>query len=834
LGGIFVGSAAGLGGWYQWRQAQIAREAQNWKTQGFAAAQIGDAPQAIVLLGQYLRRMPNDAQALEAFARAIPVAQQGDQPQARKDLIFALQELLKLQSGRDDVRRQLLDLYVENDDTSQAITLADALLVHSPADTHVLALKAASLMSQCDWPRALAMLQDWTGRMPLDVEAQCALLVAMKQSQVPAAQILQRTVDLRTSHREDARFKLLEGFALRLTNLPSGPDDKKTAADWLRSAATDAPPLQDAKFVRALVDQLDQMGMFDESLDALRRAAAVDGAEAALRRDLGRRLWEINQWDAALPLLAEQSGVSGRAGDQALGLQGMAFVQKGMIQEMSRVRALLAGRPRDLVAAGWCAALDQAAFPEQIDPKTCAEACRQAIGCDAANVYLACFLAQAYARLGETDLALTLLNDVCARNRTWIFPAHLRAQMLLSEGRAAAALDMAQEARWRCTSSAGPRNDIEVALTLASALDAQLKLSGDRDAAQIEQLKHLLGALDADPAGRNSALGIELGLLSRTGQRALAQERLRQVLKEAHAPDADMLLHWAEVSRANHLDLEDACLEKCATEHGITPRLAYAQAALLQRRASALQGRQLLDEARKKSLHPEALAWQIAQAQYLDLTHDASAAAAWEAIAQEQASNAAVQLLAAASPVVQHDREVAQRTIQRLREATGSPGVAWRLAQAHWLLDDPHAPLSSAQQAAALLSEALRSVPDSPQAHWLRGRALWQMKILDGAVEELRNANTLDPQNVPILLDLAQLQVERGETDRAMQTLQSLPDPRCVVAQAQLLVDQGHLREAAKLVKTLDADRIEQINEVTLQKLQNLRTRLQEVDRPAP
>jgi hypothetical protein len=55
-----------------------------------------------------------------------------------------------------------------------------------------------------------------------------------------------------------------------------------------------------------------------------------------------------------------------------------------------------------------------------------------------------------------------------------------------------------------------------------------------------------------------------------------------------------------------------------------------------------------------------------------------------------------------------------------------------------------------------------------------------------------------------------------------------------VVAQAQLLVDQGHLREAAKLVKTLDADRIEQINEVTLQKLQNLRTRLQEVDRPAP
>ena len=67
-----------------------------------------------------------------------------------------------------------------------------------------------------------------------------------------------------------------------------------------------------------------------------------------------------------------------------------------------------------------------------------------------------------------------------------------------------------------------------------------------------------------------------------------------------------------------------------------------------------------------------------------------------------------------------------------------------------------------------------------------------------------------------------------------MQTLQSLPDPRCVVAQAQLLVDQGHLREAAKLVKTLDADRIEQINEVTLQKLQNLRTRLQEVDRPAP
>ena len=63
LGGIIVAVAAGAAGWYELRQAQIAREAQNWKSLGLAAGQNGDASRAVVLLGQYLRRMPSDAQA---------------------------------------------------------------------------------------------------------------------------------------------------------------------------------------------------------------------------------------------------------------------------------------------------------------------------------------------------------------------------------------------------------------------------------------------------------------------------------------------------------------------------------------------------------------------------------------------------------------------------------------------------------------------------------------------------------------------------------------------------------------------------------------------------
>ena len=45
LGGILATIAAAVGGWYELRQLQIARQAQSWKSQGIAAAQAGDADQ---------------------------------------------------------------------------------------------------------------------------------------------------------------------------------------------------------------------------------------------------------------------------------------------------------------------------------------------------------------------------------------------------------------------------------------------------------------------------------------------------------------------------------------------------------------------------------------------------------------------------------------------------------------------------------------------------------------------------------------------------------------------------------------------------------------------
>lgn len=91
--------------------------------------------------------------------------------------------------------------------------------------------------------------------------------------------------------------------------------------------------------------------------------------------------------------------------------------------------------------------------------------------------------------------------------------------------------------------------------------------------------------------------------------------------------------------------------------------------------------------------------------------------------------------------------------------------------------------------------------------------ALWEAGNVDGALAILTELNQKDPENLDVLIDLAQLKAEQGDLDTAEQVLNSLPPEeklqhkaKQLAARVKFLRQSGELPPEADLEATLAAD----------------------------
>ena len=90
---------------------------------------------------------------------------------------------------------------------------------------------------------------------------------------------------------------------------------------------------------------------------------------------------------------------------------------------------------------------------------------------------------------------------------------------------------------------------------------------------------------------------------------------------------------------------------------------------------------------------------------------------------------------------------------------------------------------------------------------------LWENGDVDSALEILTELNRQDPENMKVLIDLAQLKAETGDLETAEQVLDSLPPEEKLQHQAKQLAARikfmkqaGELPPVAELQKKLEAD----------------------------
>jgi putative thioredoxin len=94
-----------------------------------------------------------------------------------------------------------------------------------------------------------------------------------------------------------------------------------------------------------------------------------------------------------------------------------------------------------------------------------------------------------------------------------------------------------------------------------------------------------------------------------------------------------------------------------------------------------------------------------------------------------------------------------------------------------------------------------------------KAHTLWEAGDVDGALAILTEMNQKDPENLDVLIDLAQLKAEQGDLDTAEQVLNSLPPEeklqhkaKQLAARVKFLKQSGELPPQAELEAKLDAN----------------------------
>jgi len=93
-----------------------------------------------------------------------------------------------------------------------------------------------------------------------------------------------------------------------------------------------------------------------------------------------------------------------------------------------------------------------------------------------------------------------------------------------------------------------------------------------------------------------------------------------------------------------------------------------------------------------------------------------------------------------------------------------------------------------------------------------KAHALWEAGDVDGALALFTEMNQKDPENVDVLIDLAQLKAEKGDLETAEQVLNSLaPEDKLghkakqLAARVKFMQQSGELPPVAELERTLEA-----------------------------
>lgn len=789
---------------------------------GMEAFQKKDYETAINSLAIYIGRYPDDAEAVYTLAQA---QSSSDSPDGRHLAISAqlLKRFLDLQPARDDVRRELVLLYSRIGFSTEVIDFSKPLLEKKPDDVPVLVANAKALIALRDFKRAITLSQQAIKLSPMEVEAQAATLELYGYLD-RKAEILPHAIAILEGHPRDARAELLMMVACvslgelsaddkaRISQLvarqyppdaqekvkfPDGTNEqpvnaRSVAAFFIRQAALH--PVPDRFFAQYMVWQLDRLRLPSEAADALDHFLKSE-VDAPMRRQLVRRFFELGRFADVEKRLADVKLRNAGVDLEMHAIKAISVAAMDRKADATQIAEQLAVIPNDRIAHAWSTILKQAVLAKG-EPLEVVKATRDALDIQKTNPYLRYYLAEAYASLGERDLAIDSYRQVLAHAPLWPLPLVHLSRLCIEDGQTQLALDAARAA---AELTFNPVTASNLASIWAAAL-------GKDEALANSDLQRLLAVVQQAVPGEERTLPVHIVALAKSGKRIEAEKALRDALASKPPPSESLLLKLASASAEAGLGLEDECYAQVEKQFGVTPDLAFIRAMKLAAAGRLAEGATLLETAAKNASLSQKAPWRLALAHYYERNNDPRSAATWVALADdpEMKANLNVQRTAIAASSVQSDRAFLLRTIDRIRTITGEQAAGWRVARAKVFLAAESPSKADLDEAAKLLGEVVSAVPSHLESRQLLAAVHSRLGNSDAAIDQLLAAQKLKPQNITLMLELARLYQVKSDVVHAREQidriLNQIKGPDGQPEPSRLQIDPVRRRQLAAML----------------------------------
>jgi tetratricopeptide (TPR) repeat protein len=829
---------------YSYRIAIAERKLLDDKQAGLEAYRNGDYPTAIDKLREYInheqKRDPQemDPQALLAFATSSAKV-----PGKNQDYIVTAVTTLRRYCVMmpDDVhaREQLVEMEAPYATyTPDALSRANDLLKSNPDDLPALKAVAEINFRQQKFEDAAPAVKRYVELAPTDLELQKIYFQVMQSMSHPTAELQQHADDLLTKYPADPRFRIVKAMALYYgRNNLATPEENRDEFKQYRSLILDAakadPPT--AQFAKTTIALLDGMAEFGAADDLLERSSAKFNDPQLIQETI-LRLWETRKYSEVVTRLKDLDASADGTSDYLIAYKAMSLHELGKPADSGALIDQLAARGSDdHVAYAWATALKALYSDPPEDLKTRMAQYQDVLTQDSQTPapevgYVDSLLGDAYAQLGESELATTEFQQACQSLPSWAEPHVRLAQLLLAEGRGASdeAAVAAEDARLAGTNAAGTV-DIDAATVNIEVTYARLQaLPGSTNAADLlTEVKQLQSQVPNEP----STLPIYLALLAQQGERDTAIDEIDQVCKNPGNGGEDLLLTLAQTSRTAKLGMEPTIYSAIEAKYGVTPRLAFTRAIDLLNSGRTEDGLAYLTALQAKDKNPaNASYWDRAICKYREDSHNPTAAVEWQKLGDKYPTDVMVQstILTSANSAWTN-QDFISRTIDRLKALTGDSAIGWKTAQARWLLagnmDD-----KSATAAVALLTAVINQSPNEYLPHVLLATAYDRLKDQSPSLDEWRKASELAPQSPQAQFAYLQALHKAGKTQDVQVVFDRLAGmndvpPDMALAAATILAAEGDMQRAENMLVAFPNTTNRVLHDATLAKVYRVENR---------
>jgi tetratricopeptide (TPR) repeat protein len=808
---LMVGAGAAL---YLRNEHRKQRRLSDAREAGLAAFKANDYKAALESLKYYVARDKNDPETLYAYGVS---RSRLEEPNGKHIVegIAVFNALLQIDPNNLDAKHSLLDLYTQAYYGNEAVDLADRILLDRPDDVPALKAQAVALDRLRQYEKALAASEKLNELQPTDLDQQLTTYELMRKLKTPPAALLVRAQKQQAAHPDDPRFAMLLAMA------HGNAGDIAQGKQWLTKAATQPAP--DAPFVRHMVRVLDSLKMYKESEDLLGRVTAQN-PDPLIMRVLVQRRWQGGQSGEVIKLLKDVDPASDTADTGLLAYKALALFETGKKDEANAIVGALAKRKTDSDAVAWSTAL-AARFDAQQPPKAQLAQYQAALVRSPDNAVVRFLVGEAYARLGETELAIGAWRRAAELAPAWATPHIDIARTLAAGGRLKEAFLEAQAAV-----RAAPSH-LPAAITLATIRHKSLEELGSDDANEEARLLALVEQIQKTAPGEAETLPIYANLLAHANRRDEAIAAVRTVTKNSKKYDQATVLRMLAVSRAHKLGLENE-LQSVGDDGKDTPRVALARAADLASTGKPQDGLALI-QSKAKAATTQPTEWELAVIQYKELIRDPGVAAEWVAFGDAHPNDLSVQnAILKAATSARRNREFFARTIDRVKALTGPEGQTWKLERARWLLGGDGG--KDTAEAVNTLTEIVRNSPTLTEARLLLGAAYENVGNVAGATKELQTASELEANSASIAIEAARLlqsQNRFGDARTYLERASATPDlqPEARRRIASMFASQGDFVRGAKLLESA-GDELETPGTLLLAEIYRREKRLSDAD----